>query len=96
MDWVDSYVQNNHEVKLKQMEIKSQQQTLLIIGIFITLLIIILYSYFIKNKNTAKTIHTNSILREKLDKLEEFFNDGILTEEEFKTKRKQIIEKYDI
>ncbi len=96
MDWVDSYVQNNHEVKLKQMEIKSQQQTLLIIGIFITLLIIILYSYFIKNKKATKTIHTNSTLKEKLDKLEEFFNDGILTEEEFKTKRKQIIEKYDV
>lgn len=96
MDWVDSYVQNNHEVKLKQMEIKSQQQTLLIIGIFITLLIIILYSYFIKNKKATKTIHTNSTLKEKLDKLEEFFNDGILTEEEFKTKRNQIIEKYDV
>lgn len=93
MDWVDSYVKNNHEIQLKEMEIRAQQQTVLMIGVIVSILLVVLYVFFIKNK---KNINNNNILKDKLDKLEELYSDGILTEEEFRSKRKQILEKYEV
>ena len=93
MDWVDSYVKNNHEIQLKEMEIRAQQQTVLMIGVMVSILLVVLYVFFIKNK---KNINNNNILKDKLDKLEELYSDGILTEEEFRSKRKQILEKYEV
>ena len=43
-----------------------------------------------------KLNNNNNILKDKLDKLEELYSDGILTEEEFRSKRKQNLEKYEV
>lgn len=98
MDWVDSYVKNNHEIQLKEMEIRAQQQTVLMIGVIVSILLVVLYVFFIKNKKNINNNNNNNnnILKDKLDKLEELYSDGILTEEEFRSKRKQILEKYEV
>ena len=38
----DSYIKNNHEVQLKEMEIRAQQQTVLIIGVIVAILLVVL------------------------------------------------------
>lgn len=106
--WDEMWARNSqqkHEIQLKEMEIQSQKDNLLAISslVLLVLSIAVIICVYLKSlrkdNNKVNQIEENdskTILANKLNKLKDLFDEGLLTEEEYNLKRSKLIEEFEI